>query len=316
MKRETMYLGTQQVAGEFGNTHSRASEHGEADLSYEKQLRDEINLSRRQELRLRNMVTAAEESDKAKTMFLCNIAHELRTPLNAIIGFSDIIRSELFGPSGNEKYLDYANDIHQAGTYLLRLINDLLDVSRLEVGEFSLTEEDVDLHECIAGSVCMLAEQALKKKIVLSQEVPSILPRLRADRTRLQQILVNLVSNAVKFTPPEGRVRVSAASLPDGRIRIAVSDTGIGIKPEHLKQVFETFRQIPNSLSRTQDGVGLGLPLAKKLTERHDGQLELYSLPGHGTRGCITFPASRVINLQESPDASAIGQMSSRSVPV
>lgn len=124
--------------------------------------------------------------------------------------------------------------------------------------------------------------------------------------------------NAVKFTPPEGSVRVSvsAASLPDARIRITVSDTGIGIKPEHLKQVFETFRQIPNSLSRTQDGAGLGLPLAKKLTERHDGQLELYSLPGHGTRAYITFPASRVINLQESPDTSATGLMSSRNVPV
>lgn len=288
----------------------------DTDSNYERQLRNEINLSKRQENRLLNIISAAEEADKTKTMFLCNVAHELRTPLNAIIGFSDIIKSELYGPCSNEKYLDYANDIHQAGTFLLRLINDLLDVSRLEIGEFSLTEEDVDLTECINGCVSMLQAQAQKKKIVLSQEVPDKLPSLRADKTRIQQILVNLLSNAVKFTPPGGRVIVSVGVVPNGNISITVSDTGIGIKPEHLKQVFETFRQIPDLLLGSQQGVGLGLPLAKKLTECHDGMLELHSVPGHGTRACVTFPASRIKNWEVMPHTGSVQRTPSEQVPV
>lgn len=303
MSKSINYRLEPSQAGDFSKTDGVAGWRKNNSFSYEQQLKNEIALSKRRELQLQEAVHAAREADKIKTVFLCNIAHELRTPLNAIIGFSDVIRSELFGPAGNAKYPDYANDIHQAGTHLLRLINDLLDVSRLEAGEFSMAEEEICLEECITGSLHMLEEQALKKRITLSRDIPSDLPFMLGDRTRIKQILVNLVCNAIKFTPPEGLVHVSAARLPAGGIRITVADTGIGITPENLSLVFETFKQISNPLTGPQEGAGLGLPLAKKLTERHGGILEISSAQGRGTKACVTFPASRILKVDGAVNA-------------
>ena len=272
----------------------------EFDITHEQQLRNEIALSRHREDQLQKAVKAAQEANTKKTLFLCNMAHELRTPLNAIIGFSDIIRTQLFGPAGEAKYIGYAQDIHESGTYLLRLINELLDVSRIEAGEFSISEDDVDLSDCITGSLLMLEGQALKKQICLLRDIPSDLPVMRGDQTRIRQIFINLIGNAIKFTPPDGIVQITASHLGDGALRVSIADTGIGISMDDLGTVFETFKQAANSLTRAHEGVGLGLPLAKQLTERHEGTLEIGSEPGRGTTVWVTFPPSRIVQREDA----------------
>ncbi len=271
------------------------------DITYEQQLKNEIALGRYKEDQLQQAVRAAQEANTTKTLFLCNIAHELRTPLNAIIGFSDIIATQLFGPVGEAKYIEYAQAIHESGTYLLRLINELLDVSLIEAGEFSISEDDVDLAECITGSLLMLEGQALKKQICLLRDIPSNLPVMRGDQTRIQQIFTNLIGNAIKFTPQNGTVQITASHLGDGALRVSIADTGIGISMDDLSVVFENFKQVANSLARAHEGAGLGLPLAKQLTERHEGTLEIGSEPGRGTTVWVTFPPSRIVKREDGP---------------
>lgn len=268
----------------------RTSELAEAN----EQLGNELALRKKIELELLDATEAAKMASEAKTMFLGNMSHELRTPLNAIIGFSDIIRSELFGPSSNAKYIDYANDINQSGLHLLRLINELLDVARIEAGHLNLTEEEFDLAAIIISSLHMLEDQAQAKRVFLRRDIASGLPCMYGDITRVQQIFINLIGNAIKFTPPEASVSVSASQLPGGELQISVADTGIGIAKENLAKVLETFGQVANTLTRAHEGAGLGLPLAKLLTVRHDGALHIESEPGRGTIVTVTFPRSRV----------------------
>ena len=235
------------------------------------------------------------EANRAKTLFLGNMSHELRTPLNAIIGFSDIIKGEMFGPVQNMQYLDYANDIHHSGTHLLNLINELLDISRIEAGEMKLSETAFDLAACVDESVHMHERSAAAKGVILSYEIAGELPFLYGDETRVKQILINLIGNAIKFTPPSGAVTVSAAKLPDGGLQLKVTDTGIGIAPEDIKKVLEPFGQITNDLTRAHEGAGLGLPLARLLAERHQGQLTISSEPGRGTCITVSFPVQRCV---------------------
>lgn len=260
-----------------------------------KQLHSELVLCRRQEHELREALAAAVAANKTRTLFLANMSHELRTPLNAIIGFSDVIHTELFGPSGYAKYIDYAKDINSAGMYMLRLINDLLDVSRVEAGELSLNEDIVDFTDCIVNCLHLLGKHAHSKRIFLSRGIAGDLPCMRGDETRIMQVLINLIGNAIKFTPGGGDVRVGAAKLAGGEIQIVISDTGIGIAPGDLSKVCEPFAQVANVLTRAHHGAGLGLPLAKLLTERHDGTFEIHSVPERGTTVTLTFPASRTV---------------------
>jgi signal transduction histidine kinase len=237
---------------------------------------------------------AAEAASRAKSEFLATTSHELKTPLNAIIGYSQLIRRQPYGPIG-EKYGDYVKDIEVSGKHLLEIINDILDVARAESGRFDLNEEAVDLRKVIAASLRLVHIRAAKAGLSISVHVPADLPHLKADRARLKQMLLNLLGNAIKFTPAGGTIVLSATLDNAGALLIAVGDTGIGIAEQDIGKVLQPFYQVDNSLARRNEGVGLGLPLVSNVMGRHDGQLQLTSEVGKGTTATLQFPPARVI---------------------
>jgi len=235
-------------------------------------------------------------ANRAKSDFLANMSHELRTPLNAIIGFAQAMRDGLFGPLENPRYQSYIDDIHGSGLHLLALINDILDVSKIEAGKVALDEEEVDPLAIARAVERMTRERAQDNGVRLSVD-EAAWPRARvmADSRRLKQVLLNLVFNAIKFTEAGGSVTVAAARLADGGLAITVTDTGIGIAPEDLMTVLSPFGQVDTRLSRRYEGAGLGLPLSKSLMELHGGRLDLDSTPRVGTTATIVLPARRVL---------------------
>ena len=243
--------------------------------------------------RLRSAKEEAEAASRTKSEFLANMSHELRTPLNAIIGFSDMIRSGMLG-ADIEKTRDYAADIYGSGQYLLNLINDILEVARIEAGKLQLHEEPVDLEEVIDSALRMMQGDAARAGVAIQKAVDRPLPQLLADQRRLSQVLLNLLSNAVKFTPEGGAVQVTA-TLRGTAIGIVVADTGIGIAAEDIPRVLEPFGQVESRLSRKYAGTGLGLPLSVRLVQLHGGRLELESTVGEGTTVTVTFPAERLL---------------------
>jgi len=243
---------------------------------------------------LRRALGAAAAASQAKSQFLAMMSHELRTPLNAIIGFSEIAVGELFGPI-EPRYREYSRNVIDSGKHLLGLINDILDFSKIESGHFDLREEAVDAAGTIADTVHMLHRQAEEAGIRLMVEVPANLPPLRADPQRLRQILLNLLANALKFTPRGGQVQVTAMAQETGLV-IAIRDTGIGMADEDIPNALERFVQIDSDLNRKHGGTGLGLPLSKRLVELHDGMLEIESAVGIGTTVRITFPRQRLLD--------------------
>ncbi|SDD65388.1 sensor histidine kinase [Rhodospira trueperi] len=245
---------------------------------------------------------AAELANKAKTELLANMSHELRTPLNAIIGFSQTMRDGLFGPLGNDKYGEYVDHIHASGSHLLDLINDILDVAAVESGRLTLNEEEVDLADVQQSAIEFLASQAREAGVTLANAIGSDLPRLLADHRRLRQILLNVLSNAIKFTPQGGRIDSAARRDDDGGLVITVRDTGIGMDEQGLITAMTKFGQVDSSLARKHEGTGLGLPLTKGLVELHDGRLHLTSAPNEGTTVTIRLPPWRVLD-PETVDA-------------
>jgi protein-histidine pros-kinase len=235
------------------------------------------------------------EANKAKTEFLARMSHELRTPLNAIIGFSELIRDAVIAPL-DARYRDYGGDINGAGLHLLNIINEILDISKIEAGHLELREETVSLGECIEASQRIVQVMAEAANVRLSVTVPSGLPPIRCDAQRFRQVLLNVMSNAVKFTPAGGRVGVTASLEKNGPV-VLVEDTGIGMNDEQIALAFEPFRQIDGVLNRRFDGTGLGLPLAKALLELHGGTLDISSVPAKGTRVRIALPSARVVSV-------------------
>ncbi len=236
----------------------------------------------------------AERANRTKSDFLASMSHELRTPLNAVIGYAEFMAQEPFGAIGHAKYREYLGHIEESGRHLLKVINDLLDLSKVEAGKLALDEEDMDLDENIQSALHLVKEQATRRGVDLVARVDPSLPRLRADPLRIKQIVLNLLSNAIKFTPAGGKVTLTASSDVDGAIGIVVHDTGIGIAPENIAKALEPFGQIVNPLVSRQLGTGLGLPITKRLVELHGGSLSLASTPGVGTTVTIRLPAERV----------------------
>jgi len=247
------------------------------------------------EEQLRHALLRAETASQAKTDFLANMSHELRTPLTAILGFSDTIKSQLFGPISPAKYGDYVEQIHASGGHLLAIVNDVLDMSRVAAGEARLDETTVDLGTAADECLHMLQLRAEKKHLQVRKEFDSALPHLIADRRMVKQMLLNLLSNAVTYTPDRGNVTLSAATTPDRRVAITVRDTGIGIAGDDLDRIMEPFQIVENPQSRSYQGIGLGLPLARSLIELHGGSLTLHSEIGVGTAATLTFPATRTV---------------------
>jgi PAS domain S-box-containing protein len=247
-----------------------------------------------QEKELLDAKERAESASKVKSEFLANMSHELRTPLNAILGFSEILHGEMFGPLGNERYVGYANDIHRSGQHLLSLINDILDLSKIEAGKRELSEEDVALSQLLRETAELVATGAAKEDLDFRVHVPEGLPFLKADRRALTQIVLNLLSNAIKFTPAGGTVRLGCRVAGDGGLAISVEDSGIGMSKDEIRVAIEPFGQVENVYSRKHQGSGLGLPIIKALIELHGGTLEIRSEPGRGTAASARFPAARV----------------------
>ncbi len=248
----------------------------------------------------------AQAANRAKTEFLANMSHELRSPLNAVIGFSQVMMDGLFGPLGSPRYETYVRDIYASGNHLLSVINDILDLAKIEAGKVELDDQVVDLKEVARFCIAMIRERSHARRIRLVNEVPDDVPGLIADEQKLKQMLINLLSNAVKFTLDDGEVRLSVALEPDGKLLIQVADNGIGMNEEDLDRVIEPFTQVDGGLNRKYEGTGLGLPITKSFMELHGGQLLLESRPNVGTTATLAFPATRVQsnrNLMHEDDA-------------
>ncbi|MEE9139263.1 MAG: PAS-domain containing protein [Alphaproteobacteria bacterium] len=245
-----------------------------------------------------SLATARDEAERAnhtKSEFLANMSHELRTPLNAIIGFAEIIKDQLFGSREPHKYQEYARDIHASGNHLLEVINDILDLSKIEVGKLELHEETVEIGSMVASCTQLVITRAQQAQVHLRADVAADLPKIYVDERKIRQVLINLLSNAVKFTPEGGEVKISARIAREGQLVLTVADTGIGIAPEDIERAMSAFGQVDSSLSRKYHGTGLGLPLTKALTELHGGILDLRSEVGAGTTVTITLPSERVM---------------------
>jgi two-component system cell cycle sensor histidine kinase PleC len=247
--------------------------------------------------------TRAEAGNKAKSEFLANISHELRTPLNAIIGFSDIMRTKTFGPLGSDKYDEYAGDIYDSGNFLLGVINDVLDMSKIEAGRFQINPEEVHLDTVIGETMRIISMQAEKEGIDVEVDVPDDL-NIQADRRAVKQILINLLSNAVKFTPEGGRVAVTVKPLSKS-VAIVIQDSGIGITPEALSRLGQPFEQVQDQFTKDHKGSGLGLAIARSLAHFHGGSLKIRSKAGKGTMVAVRLPNEAKQNTAPASEAEA-----------
>ncbi len=237
----------------------------------------------------------------SKSDFLAKVSHEVRTPLNSIIGFAELMKEEQLGPIGNDRYRGYIRDIHESGLYALSLVNDLLDISKIEAGEFELNFTAVDLEEVVGESVHSMQPQAQRQRVLLRTTFADDLPGVLADRRSIRQIILNLLSNAIKFTKPGGQVIISTQRNSSGGVRLRVRDSGIGMSEGEISVALKPFQQVDTS-PRNQLGTGLGLPLTKALVEANRAKFKLRSTSDSGTRIDVTFPQHRVATAKDDPE--------------
>lgn len=248
----------------------------------------------RQNLALAAEAAAAGEQNRVKSEFLANMSHELRTPLNAILGFSDSMRNEIFGPLGSERYRVYMNDIWESGKHLLGIVDDVLDMSKVETGKLEIDPVELRQEDIFSACHRMMTPACEQKGITLALELPEHPVRLMADERRINQMMLNIVSNAVKFSPDAGTVGLSARLADTGALEIAVRDHGCGIAEKDIATVLTPFGQVAGAYARAEGGTGLGLPITKSFAERHGGTLNIASILGEGTIVTIVFPPERV----------------------
>jgi len=268
----------------------------------------DISDRKTQEAELMRTRDEAESASRAKTQFLANMSHELRTPLNAVIGFSEILNRELFGSLGEARYRDYARLIHESGEHLLNVVNDILDMSKIEAGKFKIVKEPFDVASLVKSCCDIMRHTAEQRSLSLITDVAPAIPELPADKRACKQMLLNVIANAIKFTDPGGWVRVSAR-VANGGVEFVVADNGIGIAEKDLPKLGNPFVQANNSYDRSYDGAGLGLSVVKGLARLHGGRLELASTLGHGTTASIFLPldgpSESVEELRPTPTVSA-----------
>lgn len=250
----------------------------------------DITREKRNQAALQNALEETEAANRAKSRFLATMSHELRTPLNAIIGFSEMMQRQLLGPIGTEKYLDYIDGIRQSGEHLLDLISDILDMSKIEAGKYTLDPEPVNLAKLTRLAISMVEGRARESCVDLGCNDFGDDIQITADRRAILQIMLNILSNAIKFTDPGGSVRLELTPTPDNKIKFSVTDTGIGIPADMLDVITKPFEQAANQYTRAHEGSGLGLAITKELTLMHGGHLDIRSTVGKGTTVSITLP--------------------------
>tara|TARA_B100000965_G_C19521010_1_gene726509 strand:- start:107 stop:1126 length:1020 start_codon:yes stop_codon:yes gene_type:complete len=244
----------------------------------------------RAEADLTEALENAERANRAKSQFLATMSHEFRTPLNAILGFSEILRAEIFGPLGIKSYKEYAGDIYRSGSLMLALVNDILDISEIEAGKRQITKETVELPDLLEACLKDFKHAAEHARVTLALDRETLAPTIYGDRVSIIQVVSNLLGNAIKYNRPGGHIDLAAPALPDGSVRIAVTDTGIGIPPDKLPTIAEPFAQVIADPHLTSNGKGLGLAIVNSLAAAHGGQLAIDSILGEGTTVSVSFP--------------------------
>lgn len=258
----------------------------------------EIDITERKEVEHAYKVARddAEAANRAKSAFLANMSHELRTPLNSVIGFSESLLTGTLGKLENENHREYISIISSAGSYLLELINDILDLSRIESGHVTLDEDTFDIHPIITSAITFSQDRHANKVIDIQNMTPDNLPNVRADKRQLRQVMINLLTNSLKFTPSGGQIKISAGITDAGCFEIVVVDNGMGISPEDLERVTQPFVQVADSMTRQHEGTGLGLAIVRSIAELHDADFSLESEVGVATKATFTIPAARVVD--------------------